>query len=361
LVKRKDGAFIGIQVKTRDVSLGPFKFSDSEILDSLKRFVKTEKQFPNKFRKYVICSNCGFWQKRKDETNLVHCLNIIKQETGAESTSGIDLSKRIDKLSNETACDTNFVLSVLKKVETQNWTDMDRYEATLAKAIANETGNDNQSFDVLNKAADSLISAMLRQSSLPHESPKTAYFAMLENPSLKETESVIGEKRITKEIVQKIITTSLRPATAMKTLKTIDISNLPKGMQIMELKMAKGGISAHNIDNAKDLRYSAETLLAEWMHKYGSEEEESRYQSLSVIVRNECQEAHDMAAKENSVFGTDMLIEARKRLRSRHQEEIRYQCSDCAYEHLLGIAGILTEECKIWWSEEFQIPEVRSL
>lgn len=356
LVKMKDTTFVGIQVKTREVKLGPFKFGENEIMDSLKHFVTTEKQFPGKFRKYVICSNCGFWQKEKDATNLVYCLNVLKQNAGNESVSDIALSKKIAKLSSETACESNFVLSVLRKVETQDWTDMDRYEATLAKAIANETGNTDQSFDVLNKAADSLINTMLRQSSLPHDSPKTAYFALLENPSAEQIGSIIQEKRITKEIVQRIITNSLQTKMAMQTLKTVEVSDLPKGMQIMELKMAKGGISAQNIDNAKDLKYSAETLLATWMHKYGSEEEEKRYQYLSVIVRNECQEAHDLAEQGSSTFGTRMLIEARKRLRSRHLEEIRHQCNDCAYEHLVGIASILTEECKIWWSKEFQVP-----
>ena len=32
---------------------------------------------------------------------------------------------------------------------------------------------------------------------------------------------------------------------------------------------------------------------------------------------------------------------------------------DCAREHLLGTAGILTEECTVWWSDRFDLKAVR--
>ena len=50
-----------------------------------------------------------------------------------------------------------------------------------------------------------------------------------------------------------------------------------------------------------------------------------------------------------------MLIELRTKLRSKLKENITF---DCQYIHLLGVAGILTEECKIWWSEKFKIDDV---
>jgi len=128
-------------------------------------------------------------------------------------------------------------------------------------------------------------------------------------------------------------------------------------MRAMQLKMAKGGVSIQNIDLAKDLKFSAERLLAGWIHKYGSGEANKRHQHLSLVIRNECQEAHDLSKTDDELFGEKMLNEVRKRLRERYQHEISSQYNDCVYEHLLGIAAMLTEECKIWWSEVFSIPQ----
>jgi hypothetical protein len=74
-------------------------------------------------------------------------------------------------------------------------------------------------------------------------------------------------------------------------------------------------------------------------------------------VRNECQEVYDLTRTNSRLFGNDMLMEVRKRLRDRHLRDIHGHYGNCLYEHLLGISGILTEECKLWWSEEFKIPE----
>ena len=132
LVKRKDAKFIGVQVKTRNLGLGPFKFNDSTIMEALERFIKIEKQFPGKFVRYIICSNCGFWQQKKDFPNLIYCLELIRKNNCSRSCL-IDnnLSGMIAELSTETKCDEDFVLNVLCKVNTEQWSDLDRYEIAL--------------------------------------------------------------------------------------------------------------------------------------------------------------------------------------------------------------------------------------
>lgn len=301
LIRRKDGTFVGIQVKTRDVNLGPFTFGDPEVMNSLKRFVTTEREFPGKFRKYVLCSNCGFWQKKKDASNLVHCLGLIRKYIDSEAELPADILKRINTLSNKSRCDKDSVVDVLCKVETQEWASLKRYEISLAAAIARVTRESGQSYFTLQKAATSLIAAMSRAASLPHDSPRIAYFALLENPESERVDTVITDKRITPDIVRRIIDESLNPVTSLRTLESVDISDLPKGMRTMELKMAGGGLSPQNIDLAKDLKYSALTLLVGWFHKYGSKEVNQRYEYLSIVARSEYQEAYDLV-KIDRVF-----------------------------------------------------------
>jgi hypothetical protein len=124
----------------------------------------------------------------------------------------------------------------------------------------------------------------------------------------------------------------------------------------MELKMAKGKISAANIYRAKDHKYSAHALFDSWIYKYGPQRADERYQQLKVIIGNECQEAYDSVFKPDLPFGHDMLQVVRERIRNRHADESA-SFFGCKYEHLLGVAGILTELCDVWWSESFEISE----
>ena len=121
----------------------------------------------------------------------------------------------------------------------------------------------------------------------------------------------------------------------------------------MELKMSAGGISIEAIQLAKDHKYSAEALLAGWLYKYEARTATERYEHLSTIVKTECQEAYDKYCHEGDSFGKKMLEDVRKRLRVRHEND-RKHLFDCMYEHLLGIAGIETEKCPVWWSKQFK-------
>ena len=81
LAKLKNKLYIGIQVKTREKSLGPFKFGDDEIMHSLKRFLKLELKFPHLFTHFIISSNCGFFAA-SNSNSLSMCLSILKKHNG---------------------------------------------------------------------------------------------------------------------------------------------------------------------------------------------------------------------------------------------------------------------------------------
>ena len=120
--------------------------------------------------------------------------------------------------------------------------------------------------------------------------------------------------------------------------------------------MATGDISAENILMFKDLKFSTEYLLAQWLGKNGSSKAETQFTHVSSIVRNECLEAYDASYENGKPFGAKMLLDIRKRLREKFMNDPG-QFLGCQYEHMLGTAGILTEMCDIWWSEKFQIPK----
>src|SRR5581483_11140635 len=115
-----------------------------------------------------------------------------------------------------------------------------------------------------------------------------------------------------------------------------------------------GGISFQSIDAAKDHHRSAEFILQNWLHKYGLQSANQRFEQLSVIVNTQCAEAFDAVYSETDLFGSPMLTELRSRLREITKDDSE-SIFKTRYEQLLGIASIATENCKVWWSKKFDL------
>lgn len=357
LVKLKNAQFIGVQVKTREIVYGPFRFNDNEIMKSLARFVELEMNFPNVFKNYVICTNCGFLN-RKDASSLSRCLEIVKKYKGSkECLEEIDFSQRLKELSKLSRSPEDSILAVLNKVDTVNWADLTNYEKILVHDIATYTENRHQPYDVLQRIAEELIGIAFRAAALSHTLSQPSYYELLKDPQKAIFSSVLQNKRITSLIVQNSINQCLKSTVTLQGVAPIQISALPKGMNVMELKMAKGAISYSNVALMKDLNASAQKLLIEWLHIHGKIKADQRAEHLRLLVQNECQEAHDLADNSSKPYGNEMLQAVRDRLRKKY-EKTKLPYPECCYEHLVGIAGILTEDCKVWWSEEFEIPRV---
>lgn len=361
LIKLKDGTFEGIQVKTRKEGLEPFKASDPEIIEALKKFIKLEKEFPNRFSRFVLATNYGFWQVKRNGNNLQHILELAQDTKNLEMTSSKShLTSYVKKFTNIQGIQEDFVLKVLEKTRIQgNLPKFDEIELSLIREIARFPGMEEHGYDVLQQAANSLINAMTQAASLAHDSPIKYYFALLDDPEREKENAIIEGKRISQEIVQCILDKSITSEALLRAYNPVPLSALPRGMSKLELKMAAGRISILSIHLAMDHKFSAEYLLDQWLYKHGEKKANERYEHLRTIVRTECQEAYDSVKNSDEPFGEKMLAEVRRRLRERHSQD-KNSLFDCHYEHLLGFSGILTEDCTLWWSKAFEIPEVGS-
>jgi len=93
-------------------------------------------------------------------------------------------------------------------------------------------------------------------------------------------------------------------------------------------------------------------------YKSGKVEAEKNYKHLRTLVNVDCQEAFDETKQADQPFGEQMLMNVRSRLKRRSIEE-KERLLGFSYEHLLGIAGMLTEECTVWWSHELDLKEAQ--
>lgn len=116
--------------------------------------------------------------------------------------------------------------------------------------------------------------------------------------------------------------------------------------------MDVGGISVENIELTRDQKFSFDALSASWVYQYPGEADKM-YDQVMLIVQGQCQEAYDESFKESGNFGPDMLKLVRKKIKERYAAVQDF--FDCRYEHVMGMVGVLTEDCKVWWSKRFKI------
>lgn len=361
LVKRTDGKFIGIQVKTRAAGKEPFKSLDDEILNSLKRFINLETKFPEDFDKYVIAANCGFWHERKNSSNLQYLLYIVLESSPEDAILNKYLSQLLSKLARLTQIDNILIVNTLKKVILENSPGLDDIHSRLFRALTSCSQVQNLSHHQVLTVTDMLIDAMFQASSLTQSPPKQEYIVLLKNSEQEQENLTIQRKKITLNQVLEIFKSDIllvSPSSSNILLKNhnqLSLPTLSTEMRKMELKMIAGEISLANIELAKSHKFSTEYLLTQWLNKDEFKKADSQFQHLCNIIRTECQEVHDEVCHESIPFGTAMLKELRKRLRNRYDKD-RQQFFECTYEHLWGIVGILTEECVVWWSPQFEMP-----
>ena len=221
LVKRKDDTFVGIQLKTRD-SKEPCKAGDPEIIKSLKRFISHEIQFPEKYSKYLIAVNNGFWREEKNGSNLLYLLELAQASIVGESViPNQQLSAFAKKLSKNLSADEETIkplilnadgsisphtLRVLSKVRTQgDLPGLDDIELRLVEEIAQLPDIGQKTYKGLQQLAKILINEMFYAASLGNNPRQPFYFYLLTDSMEQRRNAIIQGKQITREKILKII------------------------------------------------------------------------------------------------------------------------------------------------------------
>lgn len=386
LVRKKNHRLIGYQVKTKFDDADPHKAIDEEIVRSIRRFVELERQYGKYFDRYVIGSNAGFWNGGPTTSSLPYILNLVKEAKGGNlPAKALSFLKKIfpkpKKQRVRNPPETGKVNKSNARVPSENtspdpekdWKQTIEHGKTVLEKLSIETLPSmrdmrgvligmlpslpeigNRLYFELGKIADDLIAETLRAGALAEETARDGYLAVFNNPASIKDNAILAGKCITKEKLAQVLLDALPIVPTLRTKEPLSVEDLPNTMSILKLKMDAGSLSIDNIALAKDLMSSTELLLTQWLHRYGKKVADARYQHLRTLVRTECQEAFDHTQTQDRCFGREMLEEIRRRLRSRHSENPN-TLFGISYEHLIGMVGILTEDCTIWWSQKFDI------
>jgi hypothetical protein len=349
MLKRTDGCYCGIQIKTQGEGYDPFKAGDEPIRNSILRFRDLEANFPGCFHHFVLAANCGFWVEKKDKSNLRHVLSLARQATLPYPTA---LSGALKRLDADTSKHGSLV-AILKKVEIQqNLPHLKDIDSRLILHLSEIDLLRRHDYGTLAEIGQRLVARIFQASSHGCEPKYKDYCAILQFPSEKHALSVISGKRIDSKIVAEVIASCTTPSAVVLRREGNPIPPLPATLSRLQKRMATGYISVDDVELMSDMANSTEARVIAWSSKYGFEHATPAYNRLRVMVWNECREAQ-MQHQGSAPYGVAMLADVRQRLRHR-ANELAGQIFDSDYDLLLGLVGTLTQEGKVWWSPKYE-------
>ncbi|MCG3131536.1 MAG: hypothetical protein FLDDKLPJ_02332 [Phycisphaerae bacterium] len=348
LLKHRDGAFTGHQVKTRGDDQPPWKAGDEPLLAACARFARLDAEFPGRFRRFCFLTNHTLYVAGNGQ-DFAHVLKQI-----ADATT-------VDQLPRNVA---TWLRRVARKAEVTDSVAFAAMSKTVARADLPKLRDVTMrlihtladcwppaadcSHDAVRRAARALIDECGRASSLDHQQLLPAYIVAVVNPEQAELCARINGKRITSERLSLILETG-RDSTA--TLAGDPQAFTPPGQgstELMHKKLDAGGFSAVSRNSAEDLRNKADYLGIKWTKQYGNTKGLARYDHIRTLVLTDAARAFEATQSGEGHFGPAMREDLKRRFQQRRAN--RDQLYDCADEHLEGVAFSLTAQCKVQWS-----------
>lgn len=358
LLKLNNGKFAGIQIKTKNLELGPFDINDEAVYKSFKRFVEHDIKFLSQFEYYVFATNVGLLKsdtkgpKEYKDWLKSKCIDEIKK-------SRKEFGQITKKIASELNCKIEIVIDSLKKVRFYEGLPQsgDINDKIIAKIGQTDECKGTYLRIILN-IVNKLIAIHDDASSLKIDSD----YVFLSDDPIKEIErKKIEGKKITYEKIIQVISSELikQNESLVKVLNNEIIQSIPKTTKVLERKMDVGNITVENVKLIKDQKFAFETFIVERFYK-DRLQSEIDYNHLRQIAQSESQTSYDEVFDEINAFGMKMLIDIRKKIRERYLND-KDAFRGCQIEHLLGLIAILTEECKVWWSKKFDIDNYGSI
>jgi len=347
LLKHRDGAFTGHQVKTRNDDQPPWKAKDENVLKACARFAKLECDYPGLFRRFCFLTNHPIYSAGNGN-DLAHVLKAIK-----DATTVADLSPNVAKWLRRVARDADVTESVAFTAmsKTVAKADLPKLHDAVMRLIdtvvqcwspAGECSHES-----IRRAAQALIDECSRASSLDHERLLPAYMiAILDDDA--ELAARIDGKRMTFARVQEALQFGRNSTATLAGDPAFCVEPGEGSTELLHKKLDVGGFSVVSRNSAEDLRDKADFLGIGWTKKYGHDKGLARYDHVRTIVLSDAGRAFDATQTENDGFGPTMREDLRDRFRERRNAGD--QLYDATDDHLEGIAFSLTAQCKVVWS-----------
>ena len=365
LAERSNGKYDAYQVKTRRPENGDWDLGDKEIILSIKRFVFLFKRFGDHINKFVLLSNAEFMKCGigiVDKKKVKRCVPLLLEAVkNWDEENGIisPFDEVVKELSTEFSCSDVELIEVLKRTKHSKGPSREDFEASVAHSHLAQLGECRiMSPGALNSVRDELIQRIYQASSLHADNPDQHLHDIGSGLS-----PIQRAKRLPIEVVFQCIEHSrefvfkYQPSENIIVLGSLDSS---RNTNTLKRKFALGNLDSQ-FQTMQRRSLSAESRLLE-LSAMNSQEAIELLNQLEAVVQGECDEAEvatlaSLKSNEDPIYGATMLSDVHVRLK-----EISIARPNLVqnqpYETLIGIAGLLTEKCTVWWSKRVKLLDV---
>lgn len=359
ILELADGSFIGQQVKTRNLDLDPFKATDNAVTKSLCRFCSLDQAFPGAFSTFDFSTNHWFWEASENERNLPWLIKRIKERGGVKRLpSKNPLRSFVQRLCAQTDLAESSVVSTLcRTVLNCRKESVGSIASHVREAVGTYPETSNLTLSQNAKIAEDLVNLTFQASSKKMDGNVADLYAAGTDFKDVLNAHVLAGKCITHKQVKEVLVPPNPSTEPLELAALVPIESLPVHLAVMVQKLDKGGLQAARIEQMNDLVYSFHALILRWLSRYGREQAEERYQTLLATVKFECTESQVACEAADKPYAPEMYEQLFTRLQSRVADE-HDSLHGCRAEHLMGAAGMLTEQCHAWWSPKFEIERV---
>lgn len=361
LLKNSAGKFIGTQIKSRKIMLSPFKAGEEQVTNALAKFCLLDQKFPGCFEGFDFTTNHSFWNKEQSLNNLPWLLNSLRQRGSIKGLRANNpLRLFVERIGASSGLSPQVVVATLVRTTLRGHeAEISHIDSDVRDALCECPGIKEMPYATVASIAKALVELAREASAKSLRGPITELFAPGTDLKQAVDNQLLAGKRICKADVLALID---RFKGGSKPYEDINVSTLvtptdaPFDLVIAFRKLAKGGVEAGRVTNIEDRVRSFEALFLEWSRKYGVDEATNRYNNVLAAVQFEAAEAHAGAEKGGEPYGSAMFGALAERLMARARDD-GDQLHGCRPEHLIGAAGILTQQCKTWWSPHFNAAE----
>ena len=349
--------FDSYQIKGKTPELGYWNCGFRGFVSAMAVFLRIERDFPGSIRYYnFICEASPF---QTTEAKERHKCPLALQEAASKANALSDLNKSalkaINSLASKLRCPPSDLLPILKRLRfppepLRKETAIDVLVATHLPLVP---CCQHVSPARLRRVAVDAISQIDEASKLSSTAPERHYACL--TPKGEDNPQLLAKRVSVEQFVSRCEETTRPVFRYIPDLRSSDAARNDPGTRRFFAKLKRGGLD-DQADSLRARKISAEAVLLELATRPEGEKE---LHHITSLVKAECDDASILSSDVKPHFGPAMYKLVLTNLDSIAEKQPSL-VSNQSKEVLMGIAGLLTEECRVWWSEKFDPDDTNS-
>jgi hypothetical protein len=350
-----NGKYDSFQVKTRKPELGHWELTTDGFQSAITKFALLETRFPGKIGFFHFVTNAAIANSDAEGKAGRSPLRLHTAVDNANSAA--DLKPPFDESLMELARCANStaecVFALFKRIRFLNGPSLNDFEAVLSHThISGVAACSSYPTHQLNAIRDELIQKIFDASSNFVDDPAKHWSCI---NGVDSSSPRLRAKRVLPVVVDEAIRAKSPPYFRFSPIATRTDKRLTENnLTTLEKKLLRGNLRQQMETMRRRTISTEQHLLA--LAAAMPEQILAIRNQLEALVQGICDDASLQTQVGGVVSGPAMLTQVQQRLLKLAEEQphdVYRQTYDC----LVGMAGLLTEECTVWWSGRFDLAE----